>query len=1151
MKKIFIFAALVAAILFSACQSEKFAEPIYDGDFYASVEEFASTRTQMDESRKVLWSDDDRIVIFNKADQGIQYKVKSGGKTTASFTKIESDDFMSPSPLDHVVAYYPYSDIIECARVTKGYSMTVALPVKQIYLQNSFGKGALPMAAITEDANLAFKNVNGAMRLRLKGSIKVASVKVEGKNNEKLSGAATVSVYTDGSMPRIEMESDAFAYVTLDCGDGVQLSNEETTDFIISLPPVKFTRGFTVTITDATGVVYTVESNKSTNEIIRSSILKMPEMTLGLSHREPMEGDYIDEYGVNHGQGVEIDGIVWAPVNCGYHETDFKYGKLYQWGRKYGQGYDDSQNPYGSYLDMVDTVVPSLVETEGVSVVEGNLESNSNIVYSLSIHPYDWVNPHNTLLWNLGTDANPKKTEYDPCPAGWRVPTATEMEQLITNPSSETTDNMGQKGLVFVDQEEDSRLFLPAAGMRDFPGKYAESRGSSGFYWSSAAYNQTGYSHRAGYIRVGASASFSSQAYRGRGYSVRCVKDNAEFVEVSSVSLNTASVSLYEGQTTYLSASIIPSNANHKDAFWYSSDESVATVDQTGNVKGVAIGTATITAVAGMQAATCEVTVEERVEYIDENGISRGYGVKIGETIWAPVNCGFHETDYKYGKLYQWGRKYGQGYNHSDAIATETSEGPVSLAVGQSVSNKNYFYGSSSSTKDWLYTPDATLWNLGTEDDPLKTEYDPCPVGWRVPTGKELSDLKSNKSPWATENGQEGYWFSGPQEYSLSVPGVFFPAAGRNNGYSGDGRGEYCYYWTSTSSTKMANALYFYNSSVLVGYSTHEAGYSVRCVKYYGELVEVSSLTLDTPSLMLGEGRSYELSVSIVPSNANHQKASWWSSDETVATVDQTGKLTAVGAGTTIITAMAGMQTATCEVTVRKELQDYVDEYGENHGTGTMIDGVIWAPVNCGFHEADFKYGKLYQWGRKYGQGYEGSDASFPALKEGGVSASDANLKDNENVFYTGISSYGHNWAYPHDSTLWNSGSDSSPLKTDYDPCPTGWRVPTYAELSQLCQNYSDKTTRNGQTGYWLSGTQAYSSSVSRIFMPFAGKINSGGIPCDRDEYGFYWTSYTNQEYIFVSYFLGSQDGMSTTVRSNAYSIRCVQEQYDISFGYE
>ena len=40
--------------------------------------------------------------------------------------------------------------------------------------------------------------------------------------------------------------------------------------------------------------------------------------------------DYIDEYGINQGAGVEIDGVVWAPVNCGYHATDYPYGKLYQ-----------------------------------------------------------------------------------------------------------------------------------------------------------------------------------------------------------------------------------------------------------------------------------------------------------------------------------------------------------------------------------------------------------------------------------------------------------------------------------------------------------------------------------------------------------------------------------------------------------------------------------------------------------------------------------------------------------------------------------------------------------------------------------------------------------------------------------------------------
>lgn len=48
--------------------------------------------------------------------------------------------------------------------------------------------------------------------------------------------------------------------------------------------------------------------------------------------------NYVDEYGVNHGYGVEIGGIIWAPVNCGYHETDYKYGKLYQWGAQVRSG---------------------------------------------------------------------------------------------------------------------------------------------------------------------------------------------------------------------------------------------------------------------------------------------------------------------------------------------------------------------------------------------------------------------------------------------------------------------------------------------------------------------------------------------------------------------------------------------------------------------------------------------------------------------------------------------------------------------------------------------------------------------------------------------------------------------------------------------
>jgi sporulation protein YlmC with PRC-barrel domain len=151
-----------------------------------------------------------------------------------------------------------------------------------------------------------------------------------------------------------------------------------------------------------------------------------------------MEGDYVDEYGINHGQGIEIDGVVWAPVNCGYHATDFKYGKLYQWGRKYGQGYSGSiYDINGKNVGEVsDASVPTM-EEGGISVITGNHKSKANIFYtSFNNDNADWVDPQDGKLWNSGSGTKPVKTEYDPCPSGWRVPTSTELDELIENYSS-------------------------------------------------------------------------------------------------------------------------------------------------------------------------------------------------------------------------------------------------------------------------------------------------------------------------------------------------------------------------------------------------------------------------------------------------------------------------------------------------------------------------------------------------------------------------------------------------------------------------------------------------------------------------------------------------------------------------------------------
>lgn len=90
------------------------------------------------------------------------------------------------------------------------------------------------------------------------------------------------------------MASGASNSVTLNCGSGVQLSESKTTEFILSLPPVLFSKGFAVTVTDIDGKTYTVESDKG-NTVRRSSILVMPAFKLGSSQIAPVATIKIDD----------------------------------------------------------------------------------------------------------------------------------------------------------------------------------------------------------------------------------------------------------------------------------------------------------------------------------------------------------------------------------------------------------------------------------------------------------------------------------------------------------------------------------------------------------------------------------------------------------------------------------------------------------------------------------------------------------------------------------------------------------------------------------------------------------------------------------------------------------------------------------------
>lgn len=622
---------LAAAMSFAACQEVE--APLAEKNVLSAViEQDETTKTEMDENNNILWSANDQIIAFMKSSYGHKYNLIPSyiGKAYADFEPASSGNggnLSAGGEWDHNVAYYPYSSSVECLKSGSNYTLDVILPSEQTYAAESFGNGSMAMVAVSEDNNIVFRNVLGGMKLQLRGTQKVKSIKLEGKNNEKLSGAAVVTAYTDEIKPAITMASGASKTVTLNCGDGVQLSESVATEFIISLPPVLLSKGFKVTITDADNKIYTVETDKA-NTVLRSSLLNMPVVVL----KE--------------------------------------------------EGIDEDENP-----------------------------------------------------------------------------------------------------------DSDGTL-------------------------------------------------------------------------VEAVSLNRTSLTLPPGISYTLTAKVVPTDATDKTLTWSSDRAAIAMVDQNGVVSAVSDGSAVITVVAqGGVSKSCTVTVvtpptsQATVDYVDEYGVNHGKGVSIGATVWAPVNCGYKaasatDNGYPYGKLYQWGRKYGQGYSDSyDADEPTIEEGPVSLKYGQAESNSNVFFTSFSDFHyDWLSSQDDNLWNRGSDSAPVKTEYDPCPKGWRVPTYSELRLLSSAKSSWTTNDGQKGYWFSGASDIKYDVridedAKVFFPAAGyRNSSGSASTRGNNGNYWSSKTyhnNAHDARHIYFGSNYVNIGGDDRAGGYSVRCVQVTDEVAEL------------------------------------------------------------------------------------------------------------------------------------------------------------------------------------------------------------------------------------------------------------------------------------------------------------------------
>ena len=268
MKRFLLF--LVASLLAVACDN-KFEDEANSRQGKVDMPKLTAgfaedTRTYVEDGFYLRWHEGDLISAFVGNTRNTQYIFEGEtGDKGGYFMATESG--LGASKLDRIYALYPYD---KSAEISTNGVISCSISTVQKYAENSFGKGANTMVAVTKDLDdtfLSFKNTCGYLKIKLYGNGTVKSIELKGNNGEKIAGAATTTM-AYGDVPQLTMATDATKSITLNCGEGVALSNNTNnpTEFWVVVPPMEFSEGVTITATDVNGSAF--EKNTSKKVVI-------------------------------------------------------------------------------------------------------------------------------------------------------------------------------------------------------------------------------------------------------------------------------------------------------------------------------------------------------------------------------------------------------------------------------------------------------------------------------------------------------------------------------------------------------------------------------------------------------------------------------------------------------------------------------------------------------------------------------------------------------------------------------------------------------------------------------------------------------------------------------------------------------------------
>ena len=394
-----------------------------------------------------------------------------------------------------------------------------------------------------------------------------------------------------------------------------------------------------------------------------------------------------------------------------------------------------------------------------------------------------------------------------------------------------------------------------------------------------------------------------------------------------NIVLSPAEITLDIGERKFMGLIIEPSNAT-KEVVWSSSDNVVATVDQTGLVSALSPGTAIITATTinrGLT-ATCKVNVP--------------YTVRISDylsTVYVPLlKDGWSIT----------GTQVDNNYRYDIADGATVTLNNVTIGT---------YEGSYHSADEDEYAGlnclgDATIILKGTNSVTGRNRKFP---GIHVPKGKTLT-IRGDGSLIAKSfgNGAGIGGGNGIECGNIVIEGGTIVAEGGDGAAGiGSGANASCGNIVITRGVESVTATKGNGAPYSIGAGRGGSCGTVTIDGKTGAIsqspytfsgVHATGVSLSQTTATIGVGETLRLTANVTPADASNKSVTWSSSNESVATVKDgvvTGK--AVGMATITVTTVDRGKKATCTVTVYDDSDEYIVDLGMLTEDYTAFDGDI------------------------------------------------------------------------------------------------------------------------------------------------------------------------------------------------------------------